>query len=204
MRCQGCGDHGDLRHRRPHPLHGAPHAARLMVQEGQDDAGRGEQVELSGTDQRGEHGLIKENNECRLNQGQMSLEYLLALLGPFQSNSPDTLQGPVSAVEGDDTSTPSPGAVGAVVVGEVRAQTNFKFTPCILFKSIFQFIASLPGEYGDPEAVGVGRGERRRRGKRCAAPRGQPAEQVAEDRHGAEEEHLRQEDHTQLKEGNGK
>ena len=62
----------------------------------------------------------------------------------------------------------------------------------------------LPGEYGDPEAVGVGRGERRRRGKRCAAPRGQPAEQVAEDRHGAEEEHLRQEDHTQLKEGNGK
>ena len=56
----------------------------------------------------------------------------------------------------------------------------------------------LPGEYGDPEAVGVGRGELRRR-RRGAAPRGQPAEQVAEDRHGAEEEHLRQEDHTQLR-----
>ena len=61
----------------------------------------------------------------------------------------------------------------------------------------FQFIASLPGEYGDPEAVGAGWGERRRR--RGAAPRRQPAEQVAEDRHGAEEEHLRQEDHTQLR-----
>ena len=62
-------------------------------------------------------------------------------------------------------------------------------------------MASLPGEYGDPEDVVIGRGEQRWR--RSAAPRGQPAEQVAEDRHGAEEEHLRQEDHTQLKGGNG-
>ena len=51
------------------------------------------------------------------------------------------------------------------------------------------------GEHGDAEAVIFG-GRRRRR--RCPASCGQPAEQVAEDRHGAEEEHLRQEDNTQL------
>ena len=55
------------------------------------------------------------------------------------------------------------------------------------------------GEHGDTEAVVVRGGRRRRRG---SAPRGQPAEQVAEDRHGAEKEHLRQEDDTQLKKDN--
>ena len=54
---------------------------------------------------------------------------------------------------------------------------------------------TLLGEHGDAEAVVFGGGRRR-----CPAPGGQPAEQVAEDRHGAEEEHLRQEDDTQLKE----
>ena len=75
IRCQGCGDHGDLRHRRPHPLHGVPHAARLVVQEGQDDAGRGEQVELPGTDQRGEHRIINEDNGCKLRQRHVFIDY---------------------------------------------------------------------------------------------------------------------------------
>ena len=51
LNSSGSGHHSDLGHWHPHPLHGVPHAARPMVQEEPDDPGRGQQVELPGTDQ---------------------------------------------------------------------------------------------------------------------------------------------------------